>query len=201
MRSGVFSRLRSVVVSAAVVSLALAGCSASGGGASSSTSAEVFETSTTTALPPLEYEAPPQYPEDLEVDSPANAETFVGFVIDTFNYAQRFNDVGVVDAISTEGCVFCQSFTELLSSFQSSGSRRIGGDLSCTVTSIEYQPETEIFYLHSDCLQTQGFTYGPEGQLLGSVEPAEPQFTWAVTMLDGVWKLVDAGTTAPQGGS
>lgn len=202
MKSGGLSKLAYIGMSTAVVSLAIAGCSTGGGeSTSSSTSAEAFETSTTTPLPPLEYEEPPVYPDNMEVDSTENAVRFVEFVIDTVNYAQRFNDVEIVDSISTEGCTFCQGITDQFSMFRDNGSRRIGTELSCIVTSIEYQPDTGIFYLYSDCTQSEGATYGRDGDLLGTFDAEASQFTWAVTMINGVWKFVDAGSTVPEGGS
>lgn len=187
----------SVLVSMMV---ALAGCAAGGSceSASAGSIAEVSETSTTTVLPPLEYEEPPQYPEGLEVDSPANAGRFLQFAIETLNYALRFNDVEPVQAISYPDCGFCNSTIDMATSLQAGGYRRVGAELACVVVGVEYQAETGLFFLDSQCTAPERTTYNLAGDIVDAIDAEEIAITWVVTMIDGPWMLGNAGTTVEE---
>lgn len=194
-------RIRSIT-SMAAACLVLAGCADGGSSANSlGTTQEATGTETATAsetsttLPPLEYETPPQYPEGIEIDSAANAETFVQFAIDTLNYGQRFNNTDVIDAIALPDCGFCNTTIEAFRQFQDQNLRRVGAELECTVTEVRYQAETGLFYLDSDCTSTDGQTFNQSGEQVASVPSSSFPLTWIVTMINGPWELVDAGTT------
>lgn len=145
-------------------------------------------------MPPLEFETPPQYPEGLEVDSAANAERFLEFAIDTLNYGQRFNDSAAVQSISVPECDFCTATNDSFDSYAEQGLRRVGTELSCTVTNGEYQPESGLFYLHSECTSSEGATYDTAGEVVETYSATSVPITWAVTMVNGPWQLVEAGT-------
>lgn len=99
---------------------------------------DVEETSaepTTEAPETTEDSGPPEFPVEAQEDSESGAEAFALHYIDMINYTSRYPEVGLLGALSSDGCASCRNREDSVA-YSSEHGERMERDLFAVIESV-----------------------------------------------------------------
>jgi Family of unknown function (DUF6318) len=129
--------MRRALAAAAVLALALVGCTDDGQSPTSTTSSPppTGQTTTPTSTTSDPADEPPVLPDAAKAQTTAGAKAFVRHYADVLNYAWLNLDAKPLDQVSAEGCKVCDAIVRSIKKAASQGGYQHGGEWSVTKTS------------------------------------------------------------------
>jgi hypothetical protein len=126
--------MRRALAAAAVLALALVGCSDDGQSPTSTTSSppptgQTTTRASTTADPGDE---PPVLPDAAKAQTTAGAKAFVTYFVDTVNYGYLQQDPAPLEEASAKTCLVCRALVKNISYLKRQGGKQVGGEWAVT---------------------------------------------------------------------
>lgn len=161
-------------------------------------SPEPTQTSTEEPEPTPTGETPPEPRDGMHEYSQAGVDAFTRYVIDVINYANRTNDIGLLQEISTDDCQFCARTLSQLTFIADQGGRLEGGQVEPTTKTFEIIGPAEGFETSAgvDVIITETRTIDGDGDIRDTAGEETLYIIFDLMRENERWRLAEARRTS-----
>ncbi len=134
-------------------------------------------------------------PPEMANNDAAGAEAAVGYFVDLYGYTKLSRDLSSWIEVVDSDCVFCASVTQSVEELVAEDRSQVGGLLRLEKIVLISEPSESDTYLFDTVVRQEPFEIrSGEGASIESYGESVTTGRFAVSYIDGRWRLLAAGT-------